>query len=1748
MLIYDIIPPRKEQFKRLTLKTLSLLLVVLLISQIIGGIFLFIPPPKQVQAATQDWSFTTASNYTYDNTKIEISSGQAQLKATSTWHNASWLYRKKITIDNTKVDDDLTDFPVLVATTTDTDLSSNAQHDGDDILFTSSDGTTKIPHEIEKYASSTGELAAWVQSNLASTTDTELYMYYGNSGASDQQQATSVWDDNYVAVYHMNDDTTSTILDSTQYDNDGTKSSANNPNQVSGKIGYSQDFSVDTINCGNDNSLDVTDLTVEAWSYAHSQGGSIYPRVLGIELSNSTYPWAVEGVLNTISLEIRDGGGVERQTSRIAFDWSGGTWIHGAWTFTSGTQTAYKNSIPGTNGALVVDLDNQDYYLRIGNSDNGNRDWDGLLDEIRISDTVRSAEWISTSYNNQTSTADFYSLDSQISPFDTNNPTIQPTTTNSLTFTSLAGFTETATKNGGEIKYQISNDQGTSWYWWNSGWTTTTSGYSEANTAIEINTNISSFPVGSGEFLFKAYLNSDGTQLVQLDSISLTYNNSPSATLDDDFSTWESANVTVNYNLIDINGDTLNISQTATSGIEYSTNSLTWYDASWDYRKKITIDNTKVDDDLTDFPVLVATTADSDLSSHAQSDGDDILFTSSDGTTKLSHEIESYASSTGELVAWVKSDLASTTDTVLYMYYGNSGASNQENATSVWDSNYAGIWHMNETTGTVFDSTAYDNDATNSGAVSIDGKIGNAYDFEYSDSDCMNINTSVSLDITGNLTIEAWVNMEAFTNDYARIFHYHSVGAEYVMGIAGATPVDWNNYTTFGGSDDANNYDFEGSENAVTDTGVWYHVISVFDGTAHTFETYVNAISLSVSDTDTIGYGNSGMGYIGARFLGGVPNREFDGIIDEIRISNTVRSANWLSTTYNNQTSTADFLTFGAADALWHDASDAGGSSEGLTGLTATTSPGIDHVFIWDSTTDLPNTENSTVYLRIRPNDGTESASSWTTSTAFGLDNVAPSSVGVPTFGTITTSSIEVNKPATVTEDGSGLYQWQARRDSTTELGFQATSTTSITDSSLSENTQYIYDVQFRDNQSNTSTYGATTTKYTLADTPTNLSASAVETNSITLSVDSFPNDSFGSSGYYFSRSEANSDWTQTNSWQNTGLFCSNSYTYTVKYRNGDGTETGSISLTQSTDDCEGGGGLPPVAYNPPSTPGPSPENPQGEFKVLINSDDTLTNSRNVALELTAGSDTKKMAISNDPDFQGPGTGQITYQSPYTWDLCYWQKECPDGVYTVYAKFYTQWGQASEVVSDRIVYQKEAVVLPEEEKPVAELPSDVKPPEEEPQKWIIERLPEALRPLIPGVLKPEPSEEIPEVPIEELVPEEAPLSLEGKWDLLPTEAIERFVLAPLPREIRKLAQKFPELERTFDRVGIAKVTDVEKLKTAKLTLQGLTERLGLPTTRVEPGKFALPAGVPIAELFPQAKQQLPTEIVFARTGGELIDFNIVLTVNEKGEPQQKITTISGKPLQLVVKPDKPVESIKGYVVFKSKKPRPSSFQFPFHSLAASLVFANPVFAQLQEKPVRVEEQLVLLEFEYVDPDGDGIYTAEIQAPLVEGEYEIITVMDYEDPELGKEEIRLITVVDPEGYIYEKDGDKETRIPGAIVSIYWLNPETKQYEVWPAEEYQQENPQITDATGKYSFLVPEGFYHLKVEAPSYLVYEGKSFQVKEGSGVHFNIELKTKFWWLKVVDWKIIVMIVFGILLLYNFYRDKIREKLLRKSH
>ncbi|GAJ19071.1 unnamed protein product, partial [marine sediment metagenome] len=119
-------------------------------------------------------------------------------------------------------------------------------------------------------------------------------------------------------------------------------------------------------------------------------------------------------------------------------------------------------------------------------------------------------------------------------------------------------------------------------------------------------------------------------------------------------------------------------------------------DTDWQYRRVITIDPSKVSSDQTDFPVVIDLT-DSGLTSKAQADGDDFVFTD-EGNVKLDHEIELYDNTTGHLIAWINVPyLSSTIETILYMYYGNPVASNQENPMTVWDTSYKLVLHLSET-------------------------------------------------------------------------------------------------------------------------------------------------------------------------------------------------------------------------------------------------------------------------------------------------------------------------------------------------------------------------------------------------------------------------------------------------------------------------------------------------------------------------------------------------------------------------------------------------------------------------------------------------------------------------------------------------------------------------------------------------------------------------------------------------------------------------------------------------------------------------------------------------------------------------------------------------------------------------------------------------------------------------------------------------------------------------------------------
>ena len=120
-----------------------------------------------------------------------------------------------------------------------------------------------------------------------------------------------------------------------------------------------------------------------------------------------------------------------------------------------------------------------------------------------------------------------------------------------------------------------------------------------------------------------------------------------------------------------------------------------WWNPDWHYRIMININHTFVDANsgLNNFPVLINIT-DSNLSNHAQFDGDDIAFADYNGN-KLNHEIEFYDGNTGELVSWVNvTALSGDEDTELYLYYGNTDAFNQENPEGVWDSSYRLVQHL----------------------------------------------------------------------------------------------------------------------------------------------------------------------------------------------------------------------------------------------------------------------------------------------------------------------------------------------------------------------------------------------------------------------------------------------------------------------------------------------------------------------------------------------------------------------------------------------------------------------------------------------------------------------------------------------------------------------------------------------------------------------------------------------------------------------------------------------------------------------------------------------------------------------------------------------------------------------------------------------------------------------------------------------------------------------------------------------
>jgi len=325
------------------------------------------------------------------------------------------------------------------------------------------------------------------------------------------------------------------------------------------------------------------------------------------------------------------------------------------------------------------------------------------------------------------------------------------------------------------------------------------------------------------------------------------------------------------------------------------------WDSSWNCYKPITINHTYVSGEQTDFTMLIDIT-DSDLATKAQADGNDIVFVTSDNTAQLDHQIEgTFDSTNGHLKAWIRiPTLSNTTDTVINMYYNNSGAINTENPGGVWGVNASGIWLMDEGTGyDVSDSSGNGNDGVNNGADWVAGGL----DFNGT-SDYIEVSTFYpDMVTTKAYTIAYRLNTTQSTLTYnARHVWIHNGTDGF-----GVAPNDTGKifiYTSGG-----NTLAALGEATSIND-GVSHEIVAVFDQVNDVVNTYVDGIlDYQVTSYDDNSLTTNAKVYIGCN---GTYEGNYNGTFEYIHIYDRALSAEEVGTQYNNTNSPSTFSTVGA--------------------------------------------------------------------------------------------------------------------------------------------------------------------------------------------------------------------------------------------------------------------------------------------------------------------------------------------------------------------------------------------------------------------------------------------------------------------------------------------------------------------------------------------------------------------------------------------------------------------------------------------------------------------------------------------------------------------------------------------------------------------------------------------------------------------------------------------------------------------
>lgn len=266
---------------------------------------------------------------------------------------------------------------------------------GADLRFVDASQSVMLPHEIESWDPS-GVSAVWVR--LPEGGAAEIWMYYADPDDASAAEPTKVWGPQHLAVWHMSDASAPLIEDATVSDHDAELLEAPGGAFVEGIAGQALSLSggADRVQAPTLSPALSNAITLEAWVRMDALEPSENRFV--ISKRDSYHLSAVQPNLAQPRAQVRLQAGVTIEAGPSSS--LSTTWSYVAVTYDSvmrvlsvyidGRRVGLKQpDIPAGQSPLIA---GSDYPLELG------RRLQGTLDEVRISNVVRSEKYIEAQF------------------------------------------------------------------------------------------------------------------------------------------------------------------------------------------------------------------------------------------------------------------------------------------------------------------------------------------------------------------------------------------------------------------------------------------------------------------------------------------------------------------------------------------------------------------------------------------------------------------------------------------------------------------------------------------------------------------------------------------------------------------------------------------------------------------------------------------------------------------------------------------------------------------------------------------------------------------------------------------------------------------------------------------------------------------------------------------------------------------------------------------------------------------------------------------------------------------------------------------------------------------------------------------------------------------------------------------------------------------------------------------------------